>query len=124
MDELTAAGAGENGAMRETLGVSRDELLGGQVAAAAAAAALEKEVTLLDEVLVVWRARALDGDPVAVDKVLELQKQRLVLLQLWPEGQRSVKVSAGAAARSDEREVRVVVEYVDDWRQAGRRSAE
>jgi hypothetical protein len=30
----------------------------------------------------------------------------------------------GAAARGDEREVRVVVEYVDDWRQAGRRSAE
>ena len=123
MDELMAAGAGENGAMREALGAPRDELVAGQVAAVAAAA-LEKEVTLLDEVLVVWRARALDGDPVAVDKVLELQKQRLVLLQLWPEGQRSVKVSAGAAARGDEREVRVVVEYVDDWRQAGRRSAE
>ena len=64
------------------------------------------------------------GVPEAVEMVLEIQKQRLVLLQLWPEGQRSVKVSAGAPARADEREVRVVVEYVDDWRQAGRRSAD
>ena len=114
MGELVAAGGGESGAAMEALGEGPAEM----------AAQLEKEVRLLDEVLAVWRARALDGDPVAVDKVLELQKQRLVLLQLWPEGQRSVKVSAGAAARGDEREVRVVVEYVDDWRQAGRRSAE
>ena len=78
----------------------------------------------MGELVAVWRARALEGVPEAVEKVLEIQKQRLVLPQLWPEGQRSVKVSAGAAARGDEREVRVVVEYVDDWRQAGRRSAE
>ena len=88
------------------------------------AAALEKEVRLLEEILAVWRKRALDGDPEGVDKVLELQKQRLVLLQLGPAASAGVKVSAGAAARGDEREVRVVVEYVDDWRQAGRRSAE
>ena len=113
MGELVAAG--EAGAAMEATGSTPDER---------AAAQVEREVRLLDEILTVWRARALDGDPVAVEKVLELQKQRLVLLQLWPEGQRSVKVSAGAAARSDEREVRVVVEYVDDWRQAGRRSAE
>jgi hypothetical protein len=118
MGELVAARAGEHGAAMESVAAPDGAM--------EAQGALEREVQLLDEVLAVWRARALDGDPVAVDKVLEVQKQRLVLLQLWPEGQRgqAVKVSAGAAARGDEREVRVVVEYVDDWRQAGRRSAD
>ncbi len=112
MGELVAAGAGEMEAV-----AAPDRAVTEQ-------AALEQEVQLLDEVLVVWRARALDGDPVAVDKMLELQKQRLVLLQLWPAGGAGMRVSAGATSRGDEREVRVVVEYVDDWRQAGRRSVE
>ena len=86
--------------------------------------ALEEEVRLLDEILAVWRERALAGIPEAVDTVLELQKQRLVLKRLWPAGSAGMKVSAGAASRGDEREVRVVVEYVDDWRQVGRRSGD
>src|SRR5688500_1791511 len=122
MGELVAAG--ENGAAMEAVEVEEAVEGLGEAPDGRAAAQLEKEVRLLDEIMAVWRARALEGVPEAVEKVLELQKQRLVLLQLWPEGQRSVKVSAGAAARSDEREVRVVVEYVDDWRQAGRRSAD
>ena len=120
MGELVAAGASENGrALERAAGAGMAEGVDG---GDERVAALEKEVRLLDEILVVWRSRALDGDPVAVEKVLELQKQRLVLLQLWPAAASGVKVSAGAAARSDEREVRVVVEYVDDWRQVGRRS--
>jgi hypothetical protein len=110
MSELVAAGDGKGTAM--------------EIAAPdGAVEAIEREVALLDEMAAVWRARALDGDPTAVDKVLEIQKQRLVLKQLWPAApSQGVKVSAGAAARGDEREVRVVVEYVDDWRQAGKKS--
>ena len=123
MGELVAAGEGSK-ALK-----GREEAEGAMEAAGApvgsvAPAALEKEVRLLDELLEVWRARAMNGAMEAVEKVLEIQKQRLVLLQLWPAATSGVKVSAGAASRGDEREVRVVVEYVDDWRQAGRRSAE
>ena len=113
MGELVAAG--EGGAAMGAAGREGE--------APASPDALEKEVTLLDEMLAVWRERALRGIPEAVDKVLEIQKQRLVLLQLWP-ANAGVRVGAGAAARGDEREVRVVVEYMDDWRQAGRRSAD
>ena len=116
MGELVAAEAEGDGVAMEA--VARD----GAAGALAAPSVLEKEVRLLDEMLEVWRERALKGMPEAVEKVLEIQKQRLVLLQLWPSGT-GVKVSAGAAARGDERQVHVVVEYVDDWRQAGRRSA-
>jgi hypothetical protein len=114
MGELVAAEM--NGAAMEEAGEAE------AAGALPAPSVLEKEVRLLDEMLEVWRERALKGMPEAVEKVLEIQKQRLVLLQLWPSSG-GVKVSAGAAARGDEREVRVVVEYVDDWRQAGRRSA-
>ena len=133
MGELAAAGEGSlalkgqaeaGGAMEAAEAPSAASAASAAPAASAASAALEKEVKLLDEMLEVWKKRAMNGATEAVEKVLEIQKQRLVLLQLWPEGQRSVKVSAGAASRADEREVRVVVEYVDDWRQAGRRSAD
>src|SRR5688572_28269026 len=120
MGELAAAGEGSKDLERRVGAEGVMEAAEG----ASPVASLEKEVRLLDELLEVWKKRAMNGATEAVEKVLEIQKQRLVLLQLWPEGQRSVKVSAGAAARNDEREVRVVVEYVDDWRQAGRRAAE
>ena len=81
------------------------------------------EVAVLDELLAEWKRRALGGDADAVDKVLAIQRQRATLLQTWPSG--GVRVSAGPGAnglggRGDEKEVRVVIEYVDDWRQAGR----
>lgn len=91
------------------------------------AARVAAEVALLDEILVVWKARAMDGDPGAVDRVLAIQRQRATLMETWPSG--GVRVSAGPGAtgmggRGDEKEVRVVIEYVDDWRQAGRRKAD
>ena len=85
------------------------------------------EVAVLDELLAEWKKRALKGDGEAVDRVLAIQRQRATLLQTWPNG--GVRVSAGPGTnglggRGDEKEVRVVIEYVDDWRQAGRRKAE
>jgi len=93
----------------------------------AAPADVAGEVALLDELLVAWKKRALDGMPEAVDRVLAIQRQRATLLQTWPSG--GVRVSAGPGAgglggRGDEKEVRVVIEYVDDWRQAGRSRGE
>src|SRR6266542_3309553 len=84
---------------------------------------LKEAVRLLDELLTEWRRRAMKGEGEAVDRVLAIQRQRATLLQTWPSGP-GVRVSASPAlgGRGDEKEVRVVIEYVDDWRQAGRRS--
>ena len=123
MSELAAAGEGSKALKGREEAEGAMEADGAPVGSVVSAA-LEKEVRLLDELLEVWKGRAMSGITEAVEKVLELQKPRLVLLQLWPAGGSGVKVSAGAAPRGDEREVRVVVEYVDDWRRVGRRSAD
>lgn len=87
---------------------------------------LKEEIRLLDELLAEWRDRAMKGEGEAVDRVLAIQRQRATLLQTWPgaggTGASGMRVSAGSGGRGDEKEVRVVIEYVDDWRQAGRRS--
>src|SRR5688500_20184441 len=100
MGELVAAG--ENGAAMEVVEAVEAVQGLGEAPDGRAAAQLEKGVRLLDEIMAVWRARALGGGPEAAEEGRELQEQRLVLVQLWPEGQRAVKVSGGAAEREGE----------------------
>src|SRR5215213_2141123 len=86
---------------------ARDEAaMGGDGATTAATAAtaatagggadVAAEVAVLDELLVEWKRRALNGDGEAVDRVLAIQRQRATLLQTWPSG--GVRVSAGPGA--------------------------
>jgi hypothetical protein len=116
---------GAAGARDAAAAVGGDE--GAPAATTGAGADIAAEVAVLDELLEEWKRRALKGDGEAVDRVLAIQRQRATLLQTWPSG--GVRVSAGPGAkgmggRGDEKEVRVVIEYVDDWRQAGRERGE
>ena len=94
--------------------------------AAARAADLEQhvseEVARLNELERVWWPKALEGEPVATDKVLAIQRQRAQFLRIGPGAGGGVAVTAGAAASAGEKgpvtAVKVRVELVHDWREA------
>ena len=73
-----------------------------------------------------WLKKALNGELAAAQVLLELEKQRAALLGLIPAGG-AVRIAAGAqVAKGDGEggEVKVVVEYVQDWREARRQRGE
>ena len=73
-----------------------------------------KELARLDELQKVWHPKAVDGDPVAAQLVLDIHRQRAALLSL---GRDAVRLRQGAKVETPA-EIRIVVEYVDDWRKA------
>jgi hypothetical protein len=84
---------------------------------------LQADIARLDELEQAWFPLACRGDRDAAERVLTIHRQRTTSLHLaLAAATASEKAANDAAAANGEREVRVVVEYVDDWRQAGRRS--
>ena len=71
----------------------------------------------------IWVSRAETGDPAAAAIVLGICKQRAALLGLTRGGGAALRVaaSAGDGEEAGGKEVKVVVEYVNDWREVLRR---
>lgn len=83
---------------------------------------LQADIARLDELEQAWFPLACRGDRDAADRVLTIHRQRTTSLHLaLAAATAAEKATNDAAAANGEREVRVVVEYVDDWRQAGQR---
>ena len=96
MDEMAPAGEGTGTGMLEE---TKDRMLG-----------------VLERLEGAWLERALNADQVATQMLLEIEKQRA-----------AVRIAAGASAGKGEGgggEVKVVVEYVQDWREARRQRGE
>jgi hypothetical protein len=98
-------------------------------AAADAAAALAHDaqraasLALLDRLEATWLPKAEAGDPAAAALVLNILKQRAVLLGLAhsPAPSPALRVAASSPAASEDGEIKLVVEYVNDWREVLRR---
>ena len=82
---------------------------------------LQTDIARLDELEQAWFPLACRGDRDAADRVLTIHRQRTTSLHLALAAATASEKAANDAAAANG-EVRVVVEYVDDWRQAGRRS--
>ncbi len=68
----------------------------------------------LDELQEKWHPKAVGGDPVAAQIALDIHRQRAALLSL---GRDAARLRQGTKAEAPA-EIRIVVEYVDDWRKA------
>jgi len=80
----------------------------------------------LDALYATWMEKAETGDAAAAAIVLAICKQRAALLGLArsPSPALRVAATAGAGTADEEKpEVKVVVEYVNDWREVLRRRA-
>ncbi|MBI3972911.1 MAG: hypothetical protein HY332_16665 [Chloroflexi bacterium] len=82
-----------------------------------------EEVARLKALEAVWWPKALAGDREATDRVLAIQRQRMGLMGIGRGGGRAVsrvQVEGAAAAKGGvdaaATVMRVVVDYVDDWR--------
>jgi hypothetical protein len=105
----------EGAGLREAQGGAVAE--GGLVAGGGVDRARAETLGVLDGLLVVWLERARTGDAAAAGVVLGLLKQRTALLGLVP---RPAPAQDGVGERG---EVKLVVEYVNDWREVLRRRA-
>jgi hypothetical protein len=119
--ELAALPNGERPARCSAATIGRDALALRADWVKARSGAIEEaaaeELARLAALEAVWWPKAMATDPVATDKVLAIQRQRLALLGLGG-GRAKLTVEAGSRTREGEgaQAMRVVVEYVDDWR--------
>jgi hypothetical protein len=81
---------------------------------------LTSDIARLDDLEHVWLPLALRGNAKAADLILTLQRQRAALVQLALQAAAQAEQHE-AALKMASGEQRIVVEYVDDWRTAGRR---
>ena len=129
--ELAQLPAGERPRRCSAATVGRDALAlraeWAKLRGAAAEAMVGEDLARLEALEAVWWPKALLAEEVATDKVLAIQRQRAGLLGVGSGGgarmtvEAGAKVSAGAgneAATQAAQGVRVVVEFVDDWRVA------
>jgi hypothetical protein len=84
---------------------------------------------VLDRLEGAWLDKALDRDSVAAQLLLEIEKQRAALLGLTGASGTSLRIAAGAVSgkgngETAPTEVKVVIEYVQDWREARRQRGE
>ena len=105
----------ENGGKNEMEAVGRGAL--------AAEETREEILAALGRLEEKWLEKALNGEVVAAQLLLEIEKQRAALLGLGVSAS-GVRIAAGAAAGNGGGEVKVVVEYVQDWREARRQRGE
>ena len=90
--------------------------------------ARERMLEVLGRLEEPWLKKALGGEVAAAQVLLEIEKQRSALLGLAPAGA-AVRIAAGATTGKGDGqggggEVKVVVEYVQDWREARRQRGE
>ena len=81
---------------------------------------IQADIARLDELEQAWFPLACRGDRDAADRVLTIHRQRTTSLHLALAAATASEKAANDAAAANG-EVRVVVEYVDDWREASRR---
>ena len=81
---------------------------------------LQSDIACLDDLERTWLPLALRGNAGASDRILAIQRQRAALVQLALQAATQAEHHE-AALKAATGEQRIVVEYVDDWRNAGRR---
>ncbi len=91
---------------------ARKRLSTGNTGSAGRAGQVRKEIRRLTQLEEVWWPVALEGNKEATDRVLAIQKQRLVLFQQLADAKDAEK--AEASGNQGPVEARIV--FVDDWR--------
>ena len=77
---------------------------------------LQADLASLDQLEHAWLPLALRGNAGAADRILAIQRQRAAILQLALQAAAQAEQHA-LAEKAATGEQRIVVEYVDDWRQ-------
>ncbi|HET7768149.1 MAG TPA: hypothetical protein VFN74_05190 [Chloroflexota bacterium] len=80
---------------------------------------LKADIASLDDLEHAWLPLAMRGNARAADRVLAIQRQRASLVQLALQAAAQAEQHE-AALKMATGEHKIVIEYVDDWRNAGR----